>query len=146
MKDFLKIILVFAACYLGGKLGVALYCVNPNITAIWLPTGIGLAAILLYGYRVWPAILCAAFLTSFTTPSSLITAIGIAVGNTLEPIIGAYLVNTYANGKRAFLRAQDIFKYTLLAALLSTVSPNIGLTTLIVKGPLEGGVSMMIIS
>jgi integral membrane sensor domain MASE1 len=135
VKDFIKILLVFLSCFLGGKLGLALYCINPNITAIWLPSGIGLAAILLYGYRVWPAIWCAVFLTTLTTPNTLIPAIGIATGNTLEPVIGAFLVNSFANGKNAFLRAQDIFKYTIFAALLSTtVSPNIGLTTQIIKG------------
>jgi signal transduction histidine kinase len=135
VKDFIKILLVFLSCYLGGKLGLALDCISPNITVISLPAGIGLAGILLYGYRMWPAIFCASFLATFTTSATLIPAFGIAMGNTLEPVVGAYFVNTFANGKNAFLRAQDIFKYTLLAAMLSTtISPNVGLTTLIVKG------------
>ena len=45
------------------------------------------------GYWVWPSILLAAFLTNLTTAGSVATSISIAVGNTLEGMLGAYLVS-----------------------------------------------------
>jgi len=50
-------------------------------------------------------------------------------------LLGAYLVRRFANGRRVFDRARDVFKFTLLAALLSTtVSPTVGVTTLSLGG------------
>src|SRR6516165_3213442 len=77
--------------------------------------GLALAAFLTLGYRVWPAILAGAFVVNFSTAGSLATSIAIALGNTLEAFAGAYLVNRYANGVRAFDHAQDVFKFAALA-------------------------------
>jgi len=121
--------------YVAGKLGLTLAFVNPSATAVWPPTGIALAAFLVLGYRVWPAIFLGAFLVNVTTAGSIVTSIGIAIGNTLEGLLGAALVNRFANGRRAFDRPADIFKFALLAALVSTtVSPTIGVASLALGG------------
>jgi len=87
------------------------------------------------GYRVWPSILLGAFLVNVTTAGSVGTSIGIAVGNTLEAILGAYLVRRFANGPRTLDRAQDIFKFALLAGVVSTtVSATFGVTSLALGG------------
>lgn len=113
------------------KLGLALAYVHPSATAVWPPSGIALAALLLLGYWVWPGIFLGAFLANITTAGSVATCIGIAAGNALEGVVGAYLVNRFANGRHAFDRQQDVFKYTFLAAMLSTtVSATFGVTSL----------------
>src|SRR5438034_2949679 len=90
--------LIFAGGYiLAGKLGLALASVHPSATPVWPPTGIALAAMLICGYRVWPGVLAAAFLVNYTTAGTVVTASAIAVGNTLEALLGAYLVNRVAN-------------------------------------------------
>lgn len=86
------------------------------------PAGIALAAVLLFGYRVWPGIFLGAFLANVTTAGSVATSLGIAAGNTLEALVGAWLVQRFANGRHAFDRPQDVFKYVLLAAFFSTTS------------------------
>ena len=50
------------------------------------------------------------------------TSLGIAVGNTLEGLIGAYLVNRFAHGRDAFERPQDIVRFAVLAGLASTTT------------------------
>jgi len=66
-------LLGLAAVYVvAGKLGLSLASVYPNVAAIGVPTGIALAALLLLGYRVWPAILLGAFLVHVTTTGSVI--------------------------------------------------------------------------
>ena len=93
------------------------------------------AAFLLLGYRVWPGIFLGAFLANLTTAGSVATTLGIATGNTLEGLAGAYLVNRFAHGVHAFDRPQDVFKFTALAALASTtVSPFFGVTSLALGG------------
>src|SRR5215469_3598261 len=106
--------------FVAGKLGLRLAFVHPSATAVWPPTGIALAALLILGYRVWPGILLGAFLVNLTTAGSVATSVGIAVGNTLEGLVGAYLVNRYAGGRRAFDRAHDVLKFVALGGALST--------------------------
>jgi integral membrane sensor domain MASE1/two-component sensor histidine kinase len=120
---------------LAGKLGLSLAIVHPSASAVWAPTGIALAALLLLGYRVWPAIFVGAFLVNVTTAGSVATSLGIALGNTLEGIVGAYLVNRFANGPGPFDRPQDAFRFALLAGMVSTAaSATIGVTSLTVGG------------
>jgi diguanylate cyclase (GGDEF)-like protein len=121
--------------FFAGKLGLSLALVNPSATAVWPPAGIALAAFLILGDYVWPAILLGAFLVNFTTSGSALPSLAIAMGNTIEGFVGAYLVNRYANGSRAFARAQDVLKFTILAGLFGTViSATIGVTSLVWGG------------
>src|ERR1700731_2705226 len=110
LKDLAALAVLAAVYFAAGKLGLKLAFVNPSATAVWPPTGIALAAFLILGYRVWPAIFLGAFLVNITTAGSIATSIGIATGNTLEGLLGAVLVNRFANGCRAFNRPADIFK------------------------------------
>jgi integral membrane sensor domain MASE1 len=121
--------------FVAGKLGLQLAYVQASATAVWPCTGIAIAALLVFGYRVWPGILIGAFVTNLTTAGTIETSLLIAVGNTLEGLAGCYLVSRFAGGKEAFARATDIFKFALLAGgLATTVSATIGVATLAVAG------------
>ncbi|HET8579956.1 MAG TPA: MASE1 domain-containing protein, partial [Nitrospiraceae bacterium] len=121
--------------FVAGKLGLALAFVHPSATAVWPCSGIALAAFLVLGYRVWPGIFMGAFLVNITTAGSVETSLGIAMGNTLEGLAGAYLVNRFANGRHAFERPQDILKFTVLAGMMSTtISATFGVTSLSLGG------------
>src|SRR5207247_11424311 len=103
--------------------------------AFWQPPAAPLAATLLLGYRVWPALLLGAFLVNVTTAGSVWTSLGIAGGNTLEGLLGAFLVRRFANGLKVFDRARDIFTFGVLAGLGATaVSATVGVTTLWLGG------------
>jgi len=124
-----------AAYFVTGKLGLRFALVNPSASAVWAPTGIALAAFLLQGYAVWPAIFLGAFLLYVTTSGSVATAIAIAAGNTLEGLLAAYLVNRFAGGQRVFERAQHVFRLAMLAGAASTtVSATVGVTSLSLAG------------
>ena len=127
--------LLAAIYFAAGKVGLMLTFVNPNVTAVWPPTGIALAAFLLLGNQIWPGILLGAFLLNVTTSGSIPASMAIAVGNTLEGLIGAQLVNRFAHGCEAFNRAYDIFKFALLAGVFSPmVSATFGATSLVLSG------------
>jgi diguanylate cyclase (GGDEF)-like protein len=134
-KD-LAIVMALAVVYFGAaKLGLRFAFVNPSATALWAPTGITLAAFLIFGFRVWPGAFLGAFFANLTTAGSVITSIGIATGNTLEGVAGCYLVGRFARGPQTFERAQDIFKFAFLAGVVSTtISATIGVTSLSVGG------------
>src|SRR6266496_4067115 len=121
--------------YSAAKLGLRFAYINSSVTTVWPPAGIALAAFVLLGYRVWPAILGAAFLANLTTTGAVLPSIGIAIGNTCEGLLGAYLVNRFARGGRVFDRVRDIIRFTALAALVSTtVSASIGIASLALGG------------
>jgi signal transduction histidine kinase len=124
-----------AIYFAAGKLGLSLAFVHASATAVWPPTGIALAAFLFLGPRVWPGVLIGAFLVNFTTAGSPLSSAGIAVGNTLEGLLAAYLVERYANGRRAFERLRDVFRFAFFAAVISpVVSATIGVTSLCAAG------------
>jgi diguanylate cyclase (GGDEF)-like protein len=121
--------------FAAAKAGLRLAFLNESATPVWAPTGIALASLLVYGYGVWPAILLGAFLANLTTAGTVATCLGIAVGNTCEGLLGAYLVNRFADGARAFDRMQGVFKFAALAALTSTtVSATFGVVSLLLGG------------
>lgn len=118
-----------------GKFGLRLGIVSPSASAVWAPTGIALAACILAGTSVWPAILLGAFFVNFTTTGDLVTSLGIATGNTLEAVIGAWLVARWARGRRAFETGATAIRYAILTALGATmVSATFGVTALALKG------------
>ena len=107
------------------------------MTAVWPPTGIALAASA-RGRGLWPGVLLGAFLANVTTDVPVYTAAGIAVGNTLEALVGASLLDRF--GFRPALRLRDIFALVVLAAFLSTaVSATIGVASLSVEDSLSQG-------
>src|SRR6266446_2368297 len=135
LPDLAMLLLLAAVYFAAAKIGLALAFVHASATAVWPPTGIALAANLVWGYRVWPGILLGAFLVNVTTEGTIATSLGIAVGNTLEGLTGAYLVNRFARGREAFERAQDIARYTFLAGMVSTaVAATVGVTSLTLGG------------
>ncbi|MBI3087303.1 MAG: MASE1 domain-containing protein [Candidatus Omnitrophica bacterium] len=129
-------ILTLAAVYfVAGKLGLSLAFVHASATAVWPPSGIAIAALLLWGRRLWPGIFLGAFLVNATTAGSVATSLGIATGNTLEAVVARALLSRFANGPAAFEHAATIFKFVVLAGFLSTaVSATIGVTTISVGG------------
>ena len=129
---------IAAIYFVAGKLGLKLAVFHQSATPVWPPTGISLAAFLLFGYWVWPSIFLGAFAVNMTTAGSIATSLGIATGNTLEGLLGAFLINHFAGGQEVFTRQHDTLKFVLLAALFSTtVSATLGVTSLSLAGYAE---------
>jgi signal transduction histidine kinase/integral membrane sensor domain MASE1/CheY-like chemotaxis protein len=131
------LLVAIATIYLvSGKLGLQYFAfVHASASPVWPPAGVSLAAFLLFGPSIWPAIFVAAFLVNVTTAGSILTSLGIAAGNTFEGIVGAYLVGRFVGGTRAFERAADAFVFLVGAAAPSAaVSATIGVTALSLAG------------
>ncbi len=120
------------------KGGLALASIHPSATPIWPPTGVALAAVLLWGYRIWPAIFTAAVIVNATTAGSVATAIAIATGNSLEAVVGAYLINRWSSGCNTFSTPNSVAKFALICFVIATpISASIGLTSLATAGYIE---------
>jgi PAS domain S-box-containing protein len=120
-----------AAIYFGAaKLGLSMAVTAEQVSAVWPPTGIALAAILIFGHRIWPGIWLGAFIANATANEPIGTACGIALGNTLEAVIGAWLLR-WAAFDNSLERLKDVLSLILLATCVSTaISATIGVVSL----------------
>ena len=110
---------VAALYFAAGWFGLELFTlVHPNVTAVWPATGVAVAAFLVYGYGLWPAILMAAILIEYTTGGPVVYSLG-AIGNVLAALLATWLANRYARGPRVFERAPDILRFAGLSAFLA---------------------------
>jgi integral membrane sensor domain MASE1 len=126
---------VAAIYFAAAKLGLVLASVHPNATPIWPATGFALAAFLLFGYRIWPALFVAAFLANITTAGSILTSAAIAAGNTLESVVGSLLINRWSNGVKTFDTPLGVGKFTLISFAPSTmISATVGVASLSLAG------------
>src|SRR5881398_3962964 len=120
--------------FIAGKFGLMLASLHASASPVWPPAGIALAALLVLGYRAWPAIFVGAFLVNVTTAGNVATSLAIATGNTLEALVGVWLVNRFAVGAYVFDRPQGVFKFALAAGISAVISPAFGVTSLGVAG------------
>jgi PAS domain S-box-containing protein len=129
------LLLVAASYFVTGKFGQQFASLHPSVTMLWAPSGISIAAFLLGGYRMWPAILVGAFLVNLSTTGMVTNSLEIAAGNLLEGLTAAYLVREYAGGTRAFLRPYSVFRYAVFAGLFATaISATVGVSVLCQDG------------
>src|SRR5262245_51160260 len=120
------------------KLGLTADAVSGVATAVWPPTGISLAALLLGGVRLWPAVTVGAFVVNLQAGVPLAAAAGMALGNTLEAVLGAWLLRR-AHLSPALDRVRDAVALIALGALVSTtVSATFGATSLWLSGAAAG--------
>src|SRR5919198_588697 len=122
---------VVAGAYVGaGKVGLDLDVARGAITPVWAPSGIALAALLILGLRFWPAVALGAFVANIPSDSSFAVSAAIAVGNTLEPVVGTALIRRI--GFRPELdRVRSVLALTIFGAVLSTaVAATNGVTVL----------------
>jgi PAS domain S-box-containing protein len=123
--------------FLGGKLGLALAFEHQSVSVVWPPTGIALAAVLIWGLRLWPGIFLGAFLVNMTVGQHALAAdytvacLGIAAANTLEATVGGALVRRWAHGSNTFDHPRDVFLYIVLAGVAGAgISATGGVTSL----------------
>jgi len=133
-SELILVVSLTAAYFATGKLGLHAAFVHPSSTAVWPPTGLAIAALLLFGTRVWPAIFLGAFFVNITTVGTAATSLGIAAGNTCEALLAAYLVTRFAKGRRAFDGGIDTFTYALFVAASTVIAATAGTLSLSLGG------------
>ena len=128
------IVLVGAAYYLGARLGLNLSLVEHNVTPLWPPTGIALAAFLLLGRSMWPGVALAALAVNLPISNGPLPALVTAVGNTVAPLVAAIILER-VGFRRQLDRQRDALAIVFLGALASmTISATVGATTLFASG------------
>jgi diguanylate cyclase (GGDEF)-like protein len=129
---------LMAAIYFGAARISLVLAIPPGYaTAVWPPSGIALAAVLLLGRRMWPGIwLGAAFANLWVEESGLSAAV-IATGNTLEAVVGGALIRRYIADPLRFERAEEVVSFIVLSALSATIAATVALLPLVLAHPLS---------
>jgi len=136
--SYVGLISVVAALYFAAaKLSLMLAIPPGYATAVWPPSGLALAAILLAGNRVWPGIWLGAALANLTVQSSALVAVFIGTGNALEAVLGASLIRHFIGVPRRFERGEDVFKFVGLVAITSMVAATIGILSIVATGAIS---------
>jgi len=131
----LSIILVAAVYIVFAKIGFSLAFKTKQVTAVWPPAGIAVAALLLLGYRIWPGIWLGAFVSNALTQEPILAAAGIAIGNTLGPLVGAFLLHRLVGFDNALERLRDVLGLVLIgSALAMTITATNGVLNLALAG------------
>jgi integral membrane sensor domain MASE1 len=116
------------------KVGLSFAFATKQVTAFWPPTGIAVAALLLFGYRLWPAAFLGAFFLNATSNEPFVTAAGIAVGNTLGPVATVFLLRRFVRFDNAIATVRDALGLCLCGALGMTVTASNGVAHLAFDG------------
>lgn len=120
--------------------GLKYAVVGTTVTLVWAPSGIALAALLAFGYRMAFGVALAAFLANAWAGISLSAAAGIAIGNTVEAAAGAFLLIRFAGFRNALDRRRDVFALIALAAMAATMlSASVGVATLALNSMVSWG-------
>jgi len=125
----LELAILFAAYFITGKLGLSIDAVAGYAAPIWPPAGLAVASLYLLGYRLFPAILAAAFFVNFTEGASVFAALGIAIGNTGEALLITQFLRLF-NFDPLFDRLRDSILMITGAIGASLTAATIGVTSL----------------
>lgn len=124
-----------AAYFVLAKLCLRLASINPSASPIWPPTGLAFAAMLLGGLRMWPAIFIVAFAANVTTAGTPATSALIALGNTLEAVVGGATIETWSGGRDTFAMPLRVATFALISAgPAAIISATIGVVTMSATG------------
>lgn len=127
--------IAFSYCFFG-LFGLKLAVLPGDVTAVWIPAGIGLGAVLLWGKKIWPGIVLGSFSISLVfnpTPVSLAIGAVTAVGNTLTPLFGAFFIKRFTHSRYPFRRASQVFHFVGWGAIAAQmISATVGVMALCV--------------
>jgi len=128
-------VFTFLSYAVSGAFGLLIAGHGTDVTLLWPPTAISLAALLILGRRFWPAVFLGAFVVNVATTHDLFASLGIALGNALEALAGAYLIRRYAQGTKAFFQTKSVIRFVFFAGVLATaISATIGVSFLCYSG------------
>ena len=130
---------LFAAYVVIGRIELSINPVDTFATLFWLPAGIALAALFLYGYRLWPVIMLAAFAVNVSIGAGFMVSLGIAAGETLQALGGAYFLKKYTDFNPTLARLHDSLWLIAVAFVSTLISPTIEAASVWLGGTVAAG-------
>jgi signal transduction histidine kinase len=124
---------VALAYYLAGRVALELAYLDGAVAAMWLPAGLGLAVLVLYGPWMVPGVVIGDLvLGDYSTP--LGTVLAQTVGNTVALVVAAALMRRLTQGRTGLDRVFDVLAFIACALVAAVVSAAVGPTALRLGG------------
>ncbi len=139
----LKIILVAVLYYISARLGYFLAFHDSTALPTWPPSGIAFALLILLGRSTWPGITIGALVANLmaywnnaTLPTQTIITVScfIAVGHTVEAVIGNFLIKKWIKDDYPFKHARNAFRFLFVTLFMCAVGAGIGSVSLWANG------------
>ncbi len=92
-EDWFRLVLLAAGYFCLAWLGLRFATINGNVTTLWPASGLALAALLQYGWKLFPGVFIGAFAAGIYAGDALWLSAGIALGNMLEPMAALWLLH-----------------------------------------------------
>src|SRR5690349_5594041 len=132
-------LLALAVLYvLTARLGLTLDAVGGFATVVWAPSGIALAALLAFGYRLAPGVFVGALVANLLTGAPIVAAAGIGIGNTLEAVAATWVLRRRQQFHIALDRLSDAIALLLVAMGAPLIAATIGVVMLRLTGVIVG--------
>jgi integral membrane sensor domain MASE1 len=136
--DAARLLAIGSVYFVLARCSLTLASLHPSASPVWPPSGIALAALLIWGAGVWPAITTGAFCANALTFGSFASSVGIAAGNTLEAVVGWWLLTRWSGGTATFGTPLGVARFATVAiAPGSMISALIGVGSLVTSGYAE---------
>ena len=118
--DVLRIVALSLLYLAGARLGLEFSAFGGNVSLIWPPSGIALAACLIYGLRMWPGIVIGAALSAIGSSHSVVFVAGQVAASLSETVIAVVLLRHIRDFDVSLNRLRDVMGLIGYGALLST--------------------------
>jgi PAS domain S-box-containing protein len=129
LQYLLRVVLVFALYLAAGKLGLLVPFTSGNVSPVWPASGVAMAAVVIWGFEIWPGIALAAFLVNLSSIPTQ-SAVGIAVGNTASALFGGYLFSRLAKFQLSLSRLRGVLGLVIAALASPIAAASVGVATL----------------
>lgn len=141
---WVRVVILAAGYTLTGIVGLSLAIPPGYATAVWPPSGIALAALLMWGPRVWPGIAAGSFLVNIAvalttslgqfSAASMLIAASIAAGSTVQALALAGALRRWVGVAHLFETGPATLAFTGIAAACCLLASTWGVATLNVFG------------
>ena len=122
MIQYLGQVLILSAIYLiAAWIGLSMGFMEKKVALLWPPSGIALAAILLYGYRLWPGIVLGVILANILIGAPPEFVFVTAIGNSLAAVFSVYLLRRWVQFHNALDRVKDVIGLVFIGAGVSSL-------------------------
>ncbi len=137
-RYFLNVALLAIAYVASAKLGYWLEFAGPVAAIVWLPVGVGISSLYLFGLRYWPAIVVGDLLSNDWMKLPVGVAFSQTAGNLLEVVIAALLLLRLAQNGSPLRTVRGVAQLIGLIAVATLTSATIGTVALRAGGVIDG--------
>lgn len=129
--NYVRIIILAILYILGARLGFFFATMDGSVTLIWPPSGIALAGLIIFGFRLWPGILIGAFIANIIASNTILSSFGMSIGAAASALLGYWLIRKFIGKNNPLSSIKYLYIFIAVAITTPIIASNIGTTSLV---------------